>query len=218
MSNSKSIVLVDDHVLLRNALSSLVADLGYSVVYECDNGKQLMDWIKESNSPDLVLMDINMPGMDGFETTLWLKNNHPSINVIALSMFDDETSIIRMVKNGARGYILKDIKPPELRSAIESVLKDGFYYSDMVSGRLLHSIGNQRECDEVSQVLSLNKRELDFLKLACSELTYKEISRKMNLSPRTIDGYRDDLFRRLGVKSRVGLVLFVVKCRIFNFN
>lgn len=218
MSSSISIVLVDDHVLLRNGLSTLVTDLGFSVMYECDNGRQLMEKINGDNSPDIILMDINMPLMDGFETTMWLKENFPLVNVIALSMFDDENSIIRMLKNGARGYILKDINPSELKQAINAVMSKGFYYSDLVSGSLLHSIATNQDGESLNSVLSLKDREIEFLKLACTELTYKEISDKMNLSPRTIDGYRDDLFQKLGVKSRVGLVLFAIKCRIVNFN
>lgn len=215
MSRNTNIVLVDDHVLLRNGLSTLITDLGFNVLYECNNGKQLTEKINKDNAPDLVLMDINMPEMDGFETTQWLKNNFPLVNVIALSMFDDESSIIRMLKNGARGYILKDINPAELKQAINSVMTKGFYYSELVSGSLLHSIANAQEGDGV---LSLKDREIEFLKLVCTEMTYKEISDKMNLSPRTIDGYRDDLFQKLGVKSRVGLVLFAIKCRIISFN
>src|SRR5688500_10697140 len=115
MNSSVNVVLVDDHVLLRNGLSTLVSDLGFNVLYECNNGKQLTQTLNNENCPDLILMDINMPEMDGFETTIWLKNNFPLVNVIALSMFDDEGSIIRMLKNGARGYILKDINPAELK-------------------------------------------------------------------------------------------------------
>ena len=218
MSRNTNIVLVDDHVLLRNGLSTLITDLGFNVLYECNNGKQLTETINKEDAPDLVLMDINMPEMDGFETAIWLRNNFPLVNVIALSMFDDESSIIRMLKNGARGYILKDINPAELKQAINSVMTKGFYYSELVSGSLLHSIANSQDNDTVNGVLSLKDREIEFLKLACTELTYKEISDKMNLSPRTIDGYRDDLFQKLGVKSRVGLVLFAIKCRIVSFN
>jgi two-component system, NarL family, invasion response regulator UvrY len=218
MIRNTNIVLVDDHVLLRNGLSTLITDLGFNVLYECNNGRQLIEKIDKSNSPDLVLMDINMPDMDGFETTLWLKENHPLVNVIALSMFDDESSIIRMLKNGARGYILKDINPAELKQAINSVMTKGFYYSDLVSGSLLHSVAQGQGSDTINSVLGLKDREIEFLKLVCTEMTYKEISDKMNLSPRTIDGYRDDLFQKLGVKSRVGLVLFSIKCRIVSFN
>jgi len=145
MNNTAKIVLVDDHVLLRNGLATLVTSLGYTVMYECSNGKQLIEKISRNNEPDLVLMDINMPELDGFETTLWLKKNYPLINVLALSMYDNESSIIRMIKNGARGYILKDTDPTELKQAISSVISKGFYYSDLVSGRLIRAIRDDED-------------------------------------------------------------------------
>ncbi len=219
MNKSTNVVLVDDHALLRNGLASLVTNLGYEVLYECSNGKQLIDKINKNNLPELILMDINMPEMDGFETTLWLKKNFPLVNVIALSMYDDENAIIRMIKNGARGYILKDTNPTELKQAIESVMSKGFYYSDLVSGRLIHSIQDEDEDDnKKKQVLDLSEKDIKFLKLVCTEMTYKEIALKMNLSPRTIDGYRDELFQKLNAKSRVGLVLFAIKNGIVHFN
>src|SRR3954466_3043033 len=111
MNNTVNIVLVDDHVLLRNGLASLITSLGYAVMYECSNGKELIEKLGKSDTPDLILSHINMPEMDGFDTTLWLKRHHPSLNVLALSMYDDECSIIRMIKNGARSCNLKDAGP-----------------------------------------------------------------------------------------------------------
>ncbi len=220
MNNNTKVVLVDDHALLRNGLATLVTNLGYDVIYECSNGKQLLDKIDKKHLPDLILMDINMPELDGFETTLWLKKNYPLVNVIALSMYDDENSIIRMMKNGARGYILKDTNPSELKQAIDSVMSKGFYYSDLVSGRLIHSIqdDDDEENDTRKLVMGLNEKEIEFLKLAATEMTYKEIAQQMHLSPRTIDGYRDELFQKLNIKSRVGLVLFAIKNGIVHFN
>lgn len=207
-----TIALADDHVLLRKGLVSLVENLGYKVILEVDNGQQLTEHIQAGVHPDLVLMDINMPVKDGYETTKWLKNNAPLTKVLALSMYDDENAIIRMLKNGAKGYILKDSEPGELRTAIESILSKGFYYSEMVTGRLIHSINTMDDEDSPAKNLSgLNEREIDFLKLAATELTYKEIAEQMHLSPRTIDGYRDALFEKLNIKSRVGLVLFAIK-------
>lgn len=207
-----TIALADDHVLLRKGLVSLVENLGYKVILEVDNGQQLTEQIQAGVHPDLVLMDINMPVKDGYETTKWLKNNAPLTKVLALSMYDDESAIIRMLKNGAKGYILKDSEPGELRTAIESILSKGFYYSEMVTGRLIHSINSMDDEDSPAKNLSgLNEREIDFLKLAATELTYKEIAEQMHLSPRTIDGYRDALFEKLNIKSRVGLVLFAIK-------
>jgi DNA-binding NarL/FixJ family response regulator len=207
-----TIALADDHVLLRKGLVSLVENLGYKVILEVDNGQELTEQIQAGVHPDLVLMDINMPVKDGYETTKWLKNNAPLTKVLALSMYDDESAIIRMLKNGAKGYILKDSEPGELRTAIESILSKGFYYSEMVTGRLIHSINTMDDEDSPAKNLNgLNEREIDFLKLAATEFTYKEIAEQMHLSPRTIDGYRDALFEKLNIKSRVGLVLFAIK-------
>jgi two-component system, NarL family, invasion response regulator UvrY len=207
------IAIADDHVLLRNGLASLLKDLDYEVLFEADNGKILSEKIISGSEPEVVLMDINMPVLDGYEATLWLKNNFPNVKVIALSMYDDENAIIRMLKNGARGYILKDSDPSELKYAIQAVVTKGFYHSELVSGKLIHTINHLDDTahSEIKTVLGLNAREIEFLKLACTEMTYKEIADQMNVSPRTIDGYRDILFEKLEIKSRVGLVLFAIK-------
>ena len=204
-----SIALADDHSLLRNGLAILVQSLGYDVLFEANNGNELTGIIEKGSVPDLVLMDINMPEMDGFETTQWLRQHYPDVKVLALSMYDNEGSIIRMLKAGARGYILKDCDPAELKKAIEAVLNTGFYYSELVSGRLVHAINNDEK--DGHTIAHLNDREMEFLKYACTELTYKEIAEKMYLSPRTIDGYRDALFEKLNIKTRVGLVMYAIR-------
>lgn len=155
--------------------------------------------------------------MDGYEACLWLKTNHPNIKVLALSMYDNETSVIRMFKAGAKGYILKDCDPAELKNALEAVVAKGFYYSEMVTGKLIHTINSLDEEDnQARNVIQMNEREVSFLKLVCTELTYKEIAEKMFLSPRTIDGYRDDLFQKLNARTRVGLVMYAIKNGIVN--
>jgi len=213
-----SIVLTDDHVLLRNGLAGLIQGLGHTVLFQADNGKDFLEKLAASALPDIVLMDINMPEMDGFETTLWLKHNHPSVHVIALSMYDNENSIIRMLKSGAKGYILKDSDPEELKTAIDSVMTKGFHYSDLVSGKLVHAITHiDNEGYGLKSLISLNEREIEFLKNCCTELTYKEIAEKMCVSPRTVDGYRDILFEKLNVKTRVGLVMYSIKNGIVEF-
>jgi DNA-binding NarL/FixJ family response regulator len=156
-------------------------------------------------------MDINMPVMDGYATAAHIKQHFPEIKVLALSMYDDEAAIIRMLKNGARGYILKDSDTPELKAAIEAVLTKGFYYTEMITGKLLHTINSSDEEGNTRKVLNLNEREMEFLKFSCSEMTYKEIADKMHLSPRTIDGYRDSLFDKLKIKTRVGLAIYAIK-------
>jgi len=214
MINSKpSVVLVDDHVLLRNGLANLIRSFGeYTVLFEANSGKDLIRQLKPRYVPDIVLLDINMPEMDGFETALWIKRHYPEIRILALSMYDTDNSILRMLKNGVKGYILKDTEPAELKMALESVVHKGFYYSEMVTGKLIHTINTLDEPEYKGQhMFNLNERELEFLKLACSECTYKEIADQMYLSPRTIDGYRDSLFEKLNVKTRVGLVLYAIR-------
>lgn len=213
MTTPVKVVLADDHGLLRHGLANLIKSFGgYEVLFEADNGNHFIQQLDKKQLPDIVLMDINMPEMDGYETTLWLKKNHPLVNVLALSMYDNENAIIRMFKAGAKGYILKDCDPAELRDALQSVMKKGFYYSEMVTGRLIHNINKMDDDDGPNASLAqLSDREIEFLKLACSELTYKEIADKMFLSPRTIDGYRDALFEKLNVKTRVGLVMYAIK-------
>jgi len=212
METNPTIALADDHVLLRKGLADLMTKQGYTVLFQADNGEEFVEQLKSNPDPDIALLDINMPKKDGYDTAAWLKRNKPNIKVIALSMYDDENAIIRMLKNGARGYILKDSEPADLKAAIESVLNKGFHYSEMVTGKLIHTIHSMEEDDsDIGNTLRLNDKEITFLKLAASELTYKEIAEKMHLSPRTIDGYRDELFEKLNIKSRVGLVLFAIK-------
>jgi DNA-binding NarL/FixJ family response regulator len=203
--------LVDDHVLLRKGLGSMLSDHGYRVVLQSNNGKLFIDGLDETNLPDVVLLDINMPVMDGYQTAQWLKNNYPDIRILALSMYDDDQAIIRMLHCGAHGYILKDCEPEELTTAIDSVYNKGFYHSELVSNRLIHSMHGANPQDPLPQ---LNVKELQFLELNCSEMTYKEIASVMHLSPRTIDGYRDVLFEKLGIRSRVGLVIYAIKHRL----
>jgi two-component system, NarL family, invasion response regulator UvrY len=210
--NKIQVSLVDDHVLLRNGLASLISSFEeYEVLFEADNGIQLQQKFNHAGLPDLVLMDINMPEMDGFATAQWLKQTFPLIKVIALSMYDNESSIIKMLKAGAKGYILKDSEPAELKRALDAVMTKGYYYSELVTGKLIHTINKMDEAEEIKSSAQLTGREVEFIKLACTEMTYKEIADKMFLSPRTIDGYRDDLFEKLNIKTRVGLVMYAIK-------
>jgi len=207
------VAVVDDHVLLRTGLANFIRGFDqYDIIFEADNGKDFINRLAGHDMPDVVLLDINMPEMDGFETSLWLKRNHPAVKVLALSMYDNENAIIRMLKNGAKGYVLKDIDPAEFKAALDALVRKGFYYSDLVTGKLVHAVNSNEESDQpVRKLINLSDREIDFLKFACSEMTYKEIADKMYLSPRTIDGYRDALFEKLNCKTRVGLVMYAIK-------
>jgi two-component system, NarL family, invasion response regulator UvrY len=207
-----NIALVDDHALLRNGLSSLVKNLGHTVLLEAHNGKDFINKLNPSVLPDLVLMDINMPEMDGYETTQWLKINHPKVMVMALSMYDTETAILRMMKCGARGYVLKDSEPMELQQALESLFTRGYYYSDLVNDKIVDALNSiENPANEIKTLTQLSEKETLFLKYICTELTYKEIAEKMHMSPRTVENYRDILFEKLNVRSRIGLAMFAVR-------
>jgi DNA-binding NarL/FixJ family response regulator len=210
--NKTSVAIVDDHVLFAQSLKSLINTFeGFEVTIQASHGKNLINELKNSNSvPEIVLMDVNMPIMDGAETTSFLSKNYPDIKILALSMDDDENSILKMIRNGARGYLLKDIHPDILLEALEGVLKGGFYHTKKVSDTLVNSLHvdpNSKRKDHIE----LAEREMEFLKLVCTEMTYKEIADRMNLSPKTIDGYREQLFKKLDVKNRIGLVIFAFK-------
>jgi DNA-binding NarL/FixJ family response regulator len=149
--------------------------------------------------------------MDGFESALWLKQHYPEVKVLALSMLDDEQAIIRMIKNGARGYVLKDSDPDELTTAIESVLQKGFFHSELVSSKLIHALSQNNEPTTGTPAMSLTEKEKEFLKWICTDLSYKEIADKMQVSPRTVDGYRDAMHEKLDVKSRVSMAIFAIR-------
>lgn len=205
-----SIVIVDDHTLIAEALTSIIEKFsGYQVLYEVENGKALRERFKTpKNIPDIVLLDINMPVMNGFETAEWLAQNHPSVRIMALSMQDEEESLIKMIRCGARGYLLKNIHPVELEKALDTILEKGCYYPEWVTHKV---IMNMTEEKQKAARPVINDRELEFLNYAATELTYKEIGEKMFCSPRTVEGYRDNLFEKFGVKSRVALVIYALK-------
>ena len=207
---------MDDHVLLRNGLASLIRGFGeYEVLFEACGGKDLIRQLKNGRLPDIILLDINMPEMDGYDTACWLSRNFPEIKVLALSMYETDNAIVRMLKNGAKGYVLKDIDAGVLKVALDSVLEKGYYYTDMVTGKLIHTISTLDDPEmRMRRLLALNERELEFMKLVCTEWTYKEIADRMYLSPRTIDGYRDALFEKLNVRTRVGLAMYAVRSGI----
>jgi two-component system, NarL family, invasion response regulator UvrY len=217
LKTNASVAIIDDHILLRNGLANLIRGLEtYAILFEASNGKDIFKQLRP-RLPGISLIDMSMSQRDGYETAWWLKRNYPGIKILALSTYDNESSVIRMMKNGAKGYILKDIDPMEFRRALDSLLRKGFYYSELITGKLIHAVSQLDEPDEsVKCLVSLNAREIDFLKLVCTEMTYKEIAEKMFLSARTIDGYRDALFEKLNVKSRVGLVLYAIKNNIVN--
>lgn len=201
-----SIAIVDDHTLFRSGLASLLDEFDeIEILFESTNGQDLQTKIKNQPDVDLILMDINMPVMDGFAATKWIKEYHPNVNVLALSMLEDEKAIIGMLRAGASGYMLKESTPIELLTAIKTVTEKGFFVNDLVSGRLLVALKD----GDAKPIFSA--RELTFLQHCSTEYTYKEIAELMNVSHRTVDNYRESLFAKLNMRSRTGLVVYGIK-------
>jgi DNA-binding NarL/FixJ family response regulator len=207
-----NIAIVDDHTLFRNGLAVLMNEFEeLNVIFQAENGRHMQQMLQAQSLPDVILMDINMPFIDGYSATSWLGSNYPLIKVLALSMFEDDKAVIGMIKCGARGYVLKEATPRELLEAIKTIHVKGVFINEMISGKLIRSV-----TAEEKEILS--KKELEFIKLCCSELTYKEIADKMFVSPRTVDNYRESLFLKLNLKSRTGLVLYAIQSELFKFK
>jgi two-component system, NarL family, invasion response regulator UvrY len=204
--------LADDHVLLRSALASLVDTFGdCRVIQQSNNGKELVDSLETGNCPDVVILDLNMPVMDGYETATVLQANYPEVKVLMLTMYDSELALIRLLQAGVRGFLKKDVHPSELKYAIHSVVDVGYYYSNHTTDRLASLFRSNSEKRNYLQQSLLSVAELQFLKYTCSDLTYKEIAQKMGLNPRSVDNLRDQLFLKLDVRSRVGLAMLAIK-------
>jgi DNA-binding NarL/FixJ family response regulator len=202
------IAIVDDHTLFRNGVSALMREFDdLQVLFEADNGQHLQQAMNQFPLPQVILMDINMPVMDGYATTAWLKENYPQIKVLALSMNEDDKAVIKMIKCGASGYLLKESSPKEVHEAIRTIFHKGVYINELVSGKMIRSL-------TADSGPVLTKNEITFLKLCCTELTYKEMADQMFISPRTIDNYREALFQKLNLKSRTGLVLYAIQNEI----
>ena len=205
------IAIVDDHTLFRDGVAALMAEFDeLQVVFEAENGDQMQHLLAKHPLPQVILMDINMPVMDGYLAAKWVKDNYPQIRILALSMFEEDKAVIRMIKSGAGGYVLKESKPRELLHAIKTINEKGVYINEMVSGKLVRKVAD----DDGPE---FSRKEFEFLRLCCSELTYKEIADLMFVSPRTVDNYRESLFQKLNLKTRTGLVLYAIQNEIFKF-
>ena len=213
MHDKHNIAVVDDHTLFRKGLISLINVFpNFDVILEASNGKDFIQRLNPEQLPEIVLMDISMPEMDGYATCEWLKSHYPAIKVLALSTMDAETAIIKMIRSGAKGYIVKDADLSELKLAFSELLSIGFFYNELVSRKVIHSISKiVEDNDAVTALQKLSDNELNFLRLSCSEKTYQEIANEMFKSEKTIDGYRAELFKKLNVSSRVGMVMYAIK-------
>ncbi len=212
------VAMADDHILLRNALANLIDTFeNCEVIHQSENGKELIEKIENGLHPNIVLLDLNMPILNGFETARVLQKKFSDIAVLMLTMYDSELTLIQLLQAGVKGFLKKDIHPSELKFALHSVVESGYYYSNHTTGKLVNLFRNNTENGMNLYKSLLNDQELEFLKFACTDLTYKEIAVKMSLNPRTVDTLRDQLFMKLDVKSRVGLAMIAIRHGIVTF-
>jgi DNA-binding NarL/FixJ family response regulator len=224
ISSQKPVVklaIVDDHNLFRKGLIKLV-HLGdtndrYTILFEAENGIGLRQKLRRKELPDIILMDIAMPGMDGYETVDWLQKYHSQIKVLVISMLETEEAVLRMMHLKVRGFLSKDIEVEDMHLALEAIANNGCYYSNYFSGVAAELASKttfkpqEGRNSKHSFALHVSEREREFIKLACTDLTYQQIADKMNVSHKTVDGYREALFQKFNVKNRVTLALFAVK-------
>ncbi|UAY51551.1 response regulator transcription factor [Ferruginibacter albus] len=207
-----AIGLVDDHQLFLKSLSVLLDGIStYEVVVEALNGKDLQEKLLAKNStPDIILIDVNMPIMNGIETAQWLHVNYPAMKLVALSMNDNDRTIIDMIKAGCCAYLLKDTHPNELEKALNEINTQGYYNGDIANINYRRLLTSANETENIS----FTEKEKEFLQLACSDMTYKQIAGIMNITERAVDKTRETLFEKLQVQSRVGLALEAIRRKL----
>lgn len=216
--NRIKIAIADDHALFRKGLIKLLNEERYEFLFGAANGQELIDQLQlhKDNLPDIVIMDVEMPVMNGYAAASWVRDNCPNVNILVVSMIDKEEAIVRMLKLNVKGYLSKEMEPEDLHEALQSIMRKGYYYTDIITNKLIHSIQKEGTAEGENFKINfiweqLNQRQKDFVRYACTELRYEDIADKMFVSPKTVDGYRDTIFDKFNVKSRVGLVLFAIK-------
>ncbi len=212
-AQNKNIILTDDHVIVRNGLKELIQKLGpYTIVAEYDNGKHLIDDYPFKVTPDLLILDHEMPEMNGTAVIEWFSRQRIQIPILLLTLTEDESLIVKLFRMGIRGYLHKNCSSSELKQALQDIFHSGYYHDDMLTKALLGQ--SQDNTEGHTQIMEkLTDRELEFLRLVCDEkeYTYEQIAGMMHAHRRTIDKYREGIFEKFGVKSKTGLVLYAVK-------
>ncbi len=213
------IAIADDHRLFREGIVSLLEESAeFQIIIEAENGKELLDHMK-NKLPDVVLMDLKMPLMDGAEATRHIKSLYPQVKVLILSMFGEDRFVLHTLEMGANGYLLKNVDARELKLAIETVSENDYYFNDHISKAMLKKITEQKLASPRFQVdTELSEREKEVLVLICKELTTKEIADKLCRSERTIEGHRKSIMEKTGAKNLAGMVIYAIQHGLVKLN
>lgn len=202
----------DAYPLIRHGICSFLKESDcFEICIHAGNGEELLQWLKNNSLvPDICIIDINMPVKNGYETIKEIKTLWPFMKVLVLTEVSNEYAIVHMLRNGVNGYVLKSSYPDELTRALLSIHNTGNYYSDLTIRHVHNAVS--------SNCLKINDREIQFLSYCCSDFHYKEIAEKMGVSHRTVDGYREDLFDKLKIKTRTGLAMYAVSIGLLSFS
>jgi DNA-binding NarL/FixJ family response regulator len=211
------IAIVDDHPAYRKGLIYLVNAVNnnykYEILFEAKNGNDMISKIEEYSEPDIIFLDVDMPGLDGYETVNWLKEYYPAVKILVISVFEKEDVILKMIRLKVNGYLSKIIEIEEMQIALEDIVQKGSYYSDFVSRIMAEEISKKEATDSINtKELTSNLRT--FIQLAATDMTYKQIAEKMHLSVKTIEGYRDKLFKLFKIRNRAALVSYANKNKL----
>ncbi len=211
------LALADDQLLFRKGMAMILRDMaGVRVVLECANGEELLTALKTAKV-DIVLLDLEMPVLDGTATMRRIKQEFPAVKVIVLSSHDEDTYITSLMELGANGYMLKSAEPDEIDLAIRSVDQNGFYLNDSVNKVLLHGLVKGRKVRPTfNEVDPLSERELEVLRAICQERTTPEIAATLFVSPRTVEFHRNNLLLKTGARNIAGLVVYAMNTGIFK--
>ncbi|HYH56567.1 MAG TPA: response regulator transcription factor [Anseongella sp.] len=214
------VAVVDDQLLFRKGMVELLKSYKeLEIVTEAENGRELIEGLGRAAAlPDVVMLDLNMPVLDGIETTKILRSNFSSIRIIILSVHNEESYMVHLVELGAHGYLLKDAEPEEVRKAIANVYENGFYINEDLMRAMRNALKNRNKRNEGVFQSQFTARELEVLQLICRENTAGEIASKLFISVKTVNGHRDNLLRKAGVKNTAGLVVYALKNQLVALN
>jgi DNA-binding NarL/FixJ family response regulator len=220
MNNQIKIILVDDEILFRNGISFLLGkEKNIDIIFEASDGNELLMFLRENdNHPDIVIMDLKMPTLNGVEATKIMHNDFPNIKIIALTSYNTKSFIANMMNVGAVSYLMKNTTPQELLKTIQEVATRGFYYNEdimkIVHDTVLTSKNNKSQLDNNY----LTSREMEVLQLICEQKTATEIGEKLFISPRTVEGHRNNLLVKTESRNIVGLVVYAIQNEIVVLN
>lgn len=218
LASQLKVALVDDHILLLNGLANVIDSFdGYKVVIKANNGLEFIEEMKISPLPDIIVLDYNMPIMDGYDTVCWLIDNYPDIPVLILTMFDSELMLMRMLQLGVQSILKKDVHPTELNYALDAIIAKGYYYPQSVSGKIATMFHKASHKKNVKDAIVFTENEIKFLKWVGTDLPYKRIAEEMCVSERTIENYRASLCDKLALRNRMDLAIFAMKNGIIPF-